>query len=159
MRAVVIVAVAAVVIAAAAVAAAAYGIAPFGFSCRLRSVDESEYVRVNEGILGSIPVYPGAQRVSTWNRGRPASDKCFPSENSPPYDGFATNHLYKLAPGTTSDDVIDFYDRRLLPAWRQAVVRHPASNPCDVSYRRGEAELGVRACSGSLLLRLQRRRS
>jgi hypothetical protein len=145
---------------AAAIAAgtvgAAFGVAPFdaGFPCRLRSVDEAAYVRANEAVLQSIPVYPGARRVNTFSTGQPASDACLPQENSPPYEGFTTTHLYEFASGTETEKVIAFYDRKLVPAWSPGTARTADYPTCEVSYNQGDVHLAVLACRASLELRL-----
>jgi hypothetical protein len=83
--------------------------------------------------------------------GDPASDACFPAENSAPYDAFWTYETYAVPPGVSDNEVLDFYDERLV-GWVPVTIRTAETPTCDVSYRRGRALLGVMACKGTLRL-------
>jgi hypothetical protein len=64
--------------------------------CRLVSVDEGEYVAGNRAILDTLPVYPGATRMRTYSDAWSANDRCFPGENSGPYDSYKTSEVFTL---------------------------------------------------------------
>ena len=122
--------------------------------CRARSVDEADYVQGNDALLKGLPMYPGARlAIPGQSIGQPASDSCLPHENGPPYDSFMTTTVYRLPDGATPKQVIDFYDRELVGEWEQVIVRG-LSNTCEVSYRRGEELLGVKACDENLVFKI-----
>lgn len=60
---------------------------------------------------------------------------------------------YRLPSDATPTKVIDFYDRALIGEWEQVIVRGMSIN-CEVSYRRGEAILGVKACNEHVILQI-----
>jgi hypothetical protein len=106
---------------------------------------------MNEQVLSTVPVFEGAAKLTEYSFGDPASDACFPGENSAPYDAFWTYELYALPPGVSDNEVLDFYDERLVD-WVPVTIRTAEVRTCDVSYRRGRALLGVMACNGTLRL-------
>jgi hypothetical protein len=116
--------------------------------CRIRSVDEAVWVEANTRVLEAIPVYRGATELTAYSIGNPAPDACLPLENSPPYDSFWTYRTYTLPSGTGANQALDFYDHQLMAEWERVSV----GPGCEVSYRRGQALLGVTACNGTLML-------
>ena len=66
----------------------------------------------NEAILHSPPLPPEAQRL----RHEPHSIAKDESFLTPP-DGWAILMTYQVPPGTTRDDILDFYTSRLSPEW------------------------------------------
>jgi len=148
-----VLAVSVLVLAAATTAlAGGWWVAGGDVGCRGRSVDEAEYVRANEAVLRELQLYPSAPLVNSYSIGQTASDSCIPfAENGPPYEGFTTTWIYRLPPGATRTEVIDFYDKQVLDDWDQAIVRRGSHN-CEVSYTRGPAILYISACSSEGML-------
>jgi len=131
-----------------------------GDGCRLKSVDEADYVAGNRAILDTLPVFPGATRRHTLSIGLPATDDCSGvlSENGPPYDRYMTDDHYTL-PSDGRNTVVSawgesdvpsvlvWYDRNLQKdGWR---ISH-WSGCCSVWFKRTDFDpesvlIGVRA--------------
>jgi hypothetical protein len=114
------------------------------------SVDEDEWVRVNEAILATIPVYPRAEPLSTMSFGEPGGG-ILPHENGPPYRAFWTHHTFTLPEGAETEDVRSFYEQRLT-GWQRG-----GHDGCGVGYRRGVGALWVDACNGYMRLAVNHR--
>lgn len=133
-----------VVIGAAVVISLTTGHVP-GLDCRLKSIDEAEYVAGNRAILDSLPVFPGATRTRTLSIGIPAEDKCNPiSENGPPYDRYMTDDLYTL-PVVGRNAVVSSWGERDVPSvlvWYDRNLRTDGwrvsnwSGCCEVVFKR-----------------------
>jgi hypothetical protein len=126
-----------VALCAVAVVGCSAGLVPGTKGCVWRSVDGPAYVRANEAVLRSIPLHPRLQRAysTTWNHGIPASNKCLPFENSPPYEAFITTHVFVRPAGELP---IGFDASVLGPEWSQESVLSPHQ-----TYRRGTARLSI----------------
>lgn len=131
-------------------------------ACRIRSVNEKEYVAANRAILDRLPVYPSAKRMTTYSIPQTATDSCLPTENGPPYDAYWTYDTYTLPPkgrpivsapwkvpdkyGNTRvparvPSVLVYYDRKLRErGWKRQVW----SGCCEMGFKRGAAFLDVR---------------
>jgi hypothetical protein len=126
-----------VALSAVAVVGCSAGLVPGTEGCVWRSVDKRAYVRANEAVLRSIPLHPRLRRAhtTTWNHGIPASNKCLPYENSPPYGAFITTYVFVRAAG---EPPIGFDPTVLRGEW---VWQGGAGR--DMTYRSGEASLSV----------------
>jgi hypothetical protein len=113
--------------------------------CRVQSVDKRTYVAKNEAILRGLPIYPGSHLVNTYAIANPASDKCLPFENGPPYDGYTTERRYASPPHTPRGAVARFYHRRLPPTWK-------LTN--EGQLRRGDAQLSIDESTGYWFMKL-----
>jgi hypothetical protein len=134
-----------------AVIAYGAGVLPGTESCVWRSVDERAYVRANEAVLRSIPLHPRLRRAhaTTWNHGIPASNKCLPFENSPPYGAFITTYVFVRPAG---EPPIGFDSRVLGREWvRGSALTH------EQTYRRGAARLSVTNDHDGVLLAVDHR--
>jgi hypothetical protein len=136
-----------VALSAVAVVGCSAGLVPGADGCAWRSVDKREYVRANEAVLRSIPLHPRLRRahVNTWNHGLPASNKCLPFENSPPYDAFVTTHVFVRPAGELP---IGFDPTVLGPEWQRGLGDN---------YRSGTAMLSVTNTDDGLLLAVDHR--
>jgi hypothetical protein len=115
--------------------------------CTLSSVDKREYTAKNEGLLRSVPVYPGARLESIDSIGD-RSGNGWPAENSGPYTSFATYHGYTLPPATDPRQVLDFYESELPSGWHQY-----SRMPCEAGFRgNAGASLYVTTCYDRLSL-------
>jgi hypothetical protein len=116
-----------------------------GLGCRLSSVDEDEFVAANREMLKEIPVYPGSTLMYESSNGwAVAQDRCFPFENSGPYDSYGTFVRYKMPTRTTFAEVDAFYRREL--GARGWVLE--SYGGLERGYKRGEASLSVRSALG-----------
>ena len=140
-----------VALSAVAVVGCSAGLVPGTEGCVWRSVDERAYVRANEAVLRSIPLHPRLRRAhaTTWNHGIPASNKCLPFENSPPYSAFITTHVFVRPPGELP---IGFDASVLGPEW----VRGDGAT-LEQTYRRGTALLVVTNTDEGVLLAVDHR--
>jgi hypothetical protein len=134
-----------------AVAAYGAGFVPGTEGCVWRSVDERSYVRANEAVLRSVPLHPRLRRAhaTTWNHGIPASNKCLPFENSPPYGAFLTTHVFVRPAG---DRPLGFDARVLGREWTRI-----SGLSSEQTYRRGTALLSVTNNDEGVLLRVDHR--
>jgi hypothetical protein len=106
--------------------------------CRLRSVDKVSYVAANEEVFRQIPVFPGSKLLNSYSIGNPASNRCLPTENGPPYDSFATTRWYSRPKATPTGAIVRSYRERLVPAW-QLRGYSATTPPRDSAFRRGAA--------------------
>ena len=74
------------------------------------------YIADNEKILDSLPVPPGAQRISVDSRPYSSQESVF----IPP-DGWGTLATYQAPAEASSDYIVDFYSSRLSAEWRYCV--------------------------------------
>ena len=75
------------------------------------------YIADNEKILDSLPVPPGAQRISVRSHSYSSEELIF----IPP-DGWGTLATYQAPAEASKDDIVDFYSSRLSPEWRYCVT-------------------------------------
>jgi hypothetical protein len=120
--------------------------------CRVRSVDEHDYVAQNEAVFRTVPLYPGAREMTSYSIGIPDPNGITPHENGPPYQGFSTTHVYKLPISGTQKAVLAFYHQRLKPPWRwygpgQSPGYPP---PSEAGFKRGAALLYLRVGQGNV---------
>jgi hypothetical protein len=129
--------------------------------CRIRSIDQAEYVAGNRAILGALPIYPGAKHVRTSSRGASAGDNCLPGENSGPYVSYVTSDVFTLPLSgrplipvrwyaldkfgnrvpTRAPVVLAYLDRKLQETgWQGGGI----GSCCENAYRKGTALLFVR---------------
>jgi hypothetical protein len=101
-------------------------------------VDKSSYVRHNEGVFSTVPLYPGARLVNSYSIGIAKGGPL--AENGPPYRGYETWRDYRLRSAVSSAKILSFYERRL-DAWR--ITQRTA---CEASFHHGAARLYVQAC-------------
>jgi predicted small secreted protein len=128
------------VLAVAAVAAACGG------GTTVSGVGEDDYVRANERLLQTLPVFPRAREVSRSSAPYFAGD----SSGTPPA-GYTTLAVYELARHRSQRAVIDFYVARM-NGWSSRVDFAPgvdvvtgASRPgaWSASFTRGGASVAV----------------
>lgn len=114
-----------------------------------RSVNKNAWVKQNELVFASLPVYPGVvgEPVSH-SIGEPDPNSESPSGNTGPYKSYWTSHTYRLPVGASTDVVLGFYAEQLV-GWDQVTLQGAG---CEVSYRRERVALSVGACSGTLEL-------
>ena len=75
------------------------------------------YIADNEKILDSLPVPPGAQRISVRSHSYSSEELIF----IPP-DGWGTLATYQAPAEASKDDIVDFYSSRLSLEWRYCVT-------------------------------------
>ena len=115
------------------------------------AIDKEAWTKQNELVLTALPLYPGAVEArAPYSTGVPDSTVTIKTANGGPFRGYWTTHTYTLPLGARPDLVLDYYAERL-GGWSFAPV--PGSI-CEVSYRRGRALLDLKACDGSLELRV-----
>ena len=136
---------------AVAVVGCSAGLVPGTDGCVWRSVDKRAYVRANEAVLRSIPLHPRLRRAhaTTWNHAIPATNKCLPYENSPPYGAFITTYVFVRPAGDPPIGFDPTVPRREW-AWEGGAGR-------DMAYRRGHAVLRVTNSDDSVLLAVDHR--
>ena len=129
-------------------AAYVQAIVPGTSGCTLTSVDERAYVAGNEAVFRTITLPRGlTERYSTtWTHAVPATDKCVPLENGPPYDAFVTTRVYV---GSHLG-----FDERILrrDGWMPQAFTLSMS-----SFRRGTASIAVTRTGESVLLAVDHR--
>jgi hypothetical protein len=115
------------------------------------AIDKEAWTKQNELVLTALPLYPGAVEArAPYSTGVPDSTVTIKKANGGPFRGYWTTHTYTLPLGARPDLVLDYYAERL-GGWSFAPV--PGSI-CEVSYRRGRTLLDLKACDGSLELRV-----
>ena len=77
----------------------------------------------NKAVLDSLPLPPGVQRLQEYPHSI-AEDEGFLT----PPDGWAILRTYQTPPGTTEDDILDFYISRLSQEWRWCLRHVPTLN-------------------------------
>lgn len=108
-------------------------------ACSERDVDRDGYVRANEAVLASVPAGSRAELAGTTSAPYYKGDGA-----GAPVAGYTTTQVFRLAPGSTSEGVAAFYERRLPTGW-QLVERLPAQGGAGpvLNFRRGRAALSV----------------
>ncbi len=81
------------------------------------------YISDNEELLDSLPVPPGAQRISVGS----SSYKFDESIMTPP-EGWDTEATYQAPPEASREDIANFYISKLSPEWRYCVEDTPILN-------------------------------
>ena len=105
------------------------------------------YIADNEKILDSLPVPPGAQRISVDSHPYSSQEFVF----IPP-DGWGTMATYQAPAEASSDYIVDFYLSRLSAEWRYCVNY---VNTFDLLTREtGEVMTGVSFTRGLSLVRI-----
>ncbi|MGA9762090.1 MAG: hypothetical protein WBQ14_06690 [Gaiellaceae bacterium] len=118
------------------------------------AVNKESWTKQNELVLSTLPLYPGATEArAPYSTGEPDPMAKTQNANGGPFRGYWTAHTYTLPLGARPDLVLAFYAQRL-GGWSFTPV--PGSI-CDVSYRRDRALLNLKACDGSLELRVNYR--
>jgi len=122
--------------------------------CRVRSVDEAKYVALNDAVLETIPVYPGARLVNSFSKGQTAGDSCLPTENGPPYGSFTSDWVYST--DATPGRIIRYYRRALAGEWelRGYAAPAPGEPPRDSTFRRGDALFAVDVSEGLINIKI-----
>jgi hypothetical protein len=134
--------------------------------CRLRSVDEDEFVAANRELLDALPVYPGASRTGSDSNGWYAGDACFGfAENSGPIDRYETTDRFTLpvegasivsAPWKSPDEFGNRWVRTQVPAvlvWYHGELHRRGWRTShwsghEIWFEKGEALLNVGADIG-----------
>lgn len=117
-------------------------------------VNKSAWVKQNELVLTSLPVYPGAVAdPSSHSIGEPNPNAKIPSGDSGLFRSYWTVHTYRLPAGASTDVVLGFYAAQLV-GWDQMTLQGAG---CVIAYRRARVALSVGACNGTLELDLNYR--
>jgi hypothetical protein len=119
--------------------------------CRVRSVDEHDYVVQNEAVFRTVPLFPGAREMTSYSIGVSDPNGNPLHENGPPYKGFTTTHVYTLPKSATPKAVLSFYRQRLEPPW---LWYGPEQNPvypvaAEAGFKRGGALLYLSVGQGN----------
>jgi len=113
------------------------------------AVNKESWVKQNELVLSTLPLYPGATEArAPYSTGEPDPKAKTKTAGGGPFRGYRTTHTYTLLLGTRPDLVLAYYAQHL-GGWSAGPV--PGNN-CEVTYSRGRAQLEVKACDGSLEL-------
>jgi hypothetical protein len=114
----------------------------------LASVDKGAYVRHNEALFRTIPVFRGSRFLGADSSAVKDFQRGF-TENGGPYGAYVTTHLYESPAAATCPEIASFYARTLTESgWRAAELRGPAQ----WTYRRDAATL-LLMCSAPLASR------
>lgn len=104
--------------------------------CSITGVDRDEYAARNEDILASLPRYPGARLLTTWDHEQ-LSGNGWP-EGMGPATAYTTTYVYEV-PGSASADLVKrFYGRALAGEWTPR-----GEDGSGMGFRRGPALLWV----------------
>ena len=113
------------------------------------SFNKKAWTNQNELVLSSLPLYPGAiEARAPYSTGEPDPNATTTSKNGGPFVGYWTTHTYTLPVGVGSDLVLAFYRTHLVD-WSAETGQ--GSN-CEITFRRDQAMLGVKACNDQLTL-------
>jgi|GEM_PF-1070080 len=114
-----------------------------------QSVNKNAWVKQNELVLTSLPVYPGAVAdPASHSVGEPDPNAMSPSGGSGRFRSYWTSYTYRLPAGASTDVVLGFYSEQLL-GWDQVTLQGAG---CQVAYRRERVALSVAACNATLEL-------
>jgi hypothetical protein len=94
------------------------------------------YTARNEGVLGSLPRYPGARLLTTWEHEQ-LSGNGWP-EGMGPATAYTTTYVYEVPRSTSAELVKRFYSRALAGEWAPR-----GQDGSGMGFRRGPASLWV----------------
>lgn len=111
------------------------------------TVNKAAWVKQNELVLSTLPLYPGATEArAPYSIGEPDPKVKTKTANGGPFRGYWTTQTYTLPFGTRPDLVFSYYAQSL-GNWSF----EPAPGAvCEVKYRRDRAVLKIKACDASL---------
>lgn len=104
--------------------------------CSVTGVDRDHYTEDNEAILASLPRYPGARLLTTWDHEQ-LSGNGWP-EGMGPATAYTTTYVYELRGSVSADLVKRFYNRVLAREWTER-----GEDGSGIGFRRGQALLWV----------------
>ena len=82
------------------------------------------YIAANEEILDSLPVAPGALRLTVSSTYCTAGDSIFSAP-----DGWSTLATHQAPPEASREDIVDFYLSELPAEWQSCVVSDTIDDP------------------------------